>query len=66
MFYRKRKPLIKYRFKDRAGFVTFETFTTEKEARRWFEDHKSEYGFKEFENVGITYKSRTLDTLEIV
>ena len=41
--YRYRKPLIKYRFKDRMGCVFFKAFHTGKEARLWFERHKVEF-----------------------
>ena len=60
----KRKPLIRYRFKDSSGFVVFETFTTDREARIWYENHKIEYGIKEFQSAGPTYKSKILDTME--
>ena len=35
-----RRPLIKYRFKDRMGCVFFKAFHTGKEARLWFERNK--------------------------
>ena len=62
----RRKPLIRYRFKDSSGFVVFDTFYSEREARIWYENHKLEYGIKEFQNVGVTYKTKLLDTQSII
>ena len=56
-----RKPLVRYRFKDNSGFVVFNTFTTDREARIWYENHKQEYGIREFANVGTCYKTKYLD-----
>lgn len=60
---RARKCLIEYRFKDSMGYVFFRTFRTDREARLWYEKNKIGYCIKEFNNMGMTYKSRNLDTI---
>ena len=56
MKYSKQKPLIKYRFKDSMDCVFFKTFSTDREARLWFERNKVGYCLKEFGSMGITYR----------
>ena len=53
--YAKRKPLIKYRFKDRLGCVWFNEFATEREARLWYERNKIAYYIVEFNSIGYNF-----------
>ena len=57
-----KKPMIRYRFKDSMGCVTFRAFRSEAEALIWYEKNKMVYSLKEFGSLGYTYKSRILDT----
>ena len=43
-----RKPMLKYRFKDRMNCVFFKHFHTDREARLWYERNKAGYMLKEF------------------
>ena len=62
---RVRKPMIEYRFKDSMGCVIYQNFHTDREARMWFERNKMEMGLREIGSMGITYKSRILDSITI-
>lgn len=57
----KRRPLVQYRFKDSMGCVFFKTFNTDREARLWFERNKLDYSIREFNSMGLTYKSKIMD-----
>lgn len=56
--YAKRKPLVKYRFKDSMGCVFFKEFQTDRQARLWFEQNKQTYCLREIGNMGVTYPGR--------
>lgn len=56
------KPMIQYRFKDDMGFVTYKTFTTDREARLWYDRNKLDFGLRELHSVNMVYKSKNLDT----
>lgn len=58
----KTRPLIQYRFKDDMGFVTYKTFTTDREARLWYDRNRLDYGLKELQSVNTIYKSKNLNT----
>ena len=45
------------------GCVFYRTFQTDREARLWYERNKLGYSLKEFNNMGMTFKSRILDTI---
>jgi len=51
MKYNKRRPLLKYRFKDSMGCVFFKDFYTDREAHLWHERNKAAYTIKEFGKV---------------
>ena len=51
MKYGKKKPMRRYRFKDGMGYVVFRSFYSDREARLWFEKHKSEYYLKEIASM---------------
>lgn len=53
-----RKPLIRYRFKDDMGCVTYRLFQTDREARLWFDKNRIDLGLKELCNVCLVYKSK--------
>ena len=46
-----RKPMVKYRFKDKMGCVWFKVFMTDREARLWYERNKAYYEIVEFGNA---------------
>ena len=60
MKHRKTKPLIRYRFKDSMGYVFFKVFNTDREAVLWFEQNKSKNMIREYEKMGLCYKSNFL------
>lgn len=55
-----RKPMIRYRFKDKMGCVFYQSFHTDREARLWFERNKYSCGLKELNNMGIIYPATTV------
>ena len=50
-----RKPMIRYRFKDRMGCVFYQSFHTDCEARLWFDRNKVAFALKELSSMGIIY-----------
>lgn len=52
---RRNKPLIQYRFKDRMNCVFFREFSTDREARLWYDRNKVTYQLKELSAVGMVY-----------
>lgn len=48
-----RKPLVRYRFKDRMNCVFYQSFRTDREARLWYERNKVVYCLKEFGSLGF-------------
>ena len=48
-----RKPLVRYRFKDRMNCVFYQSFRTDHEARLWYERNKVTYCLKEFGSLGF-------------
>lgn len=56
------KPMIRYRFKDDMGFVTYKTFATDREARLWYDRNKLSYGLRELHSVDFVYKSKMQDS----
>lgn len=51
--YANRKPLLRFRFKDRMGYVFFRQFHTCREARLWFERNKDEYMLMEIGSMDL-------------